>query len=280
MQTLVVIGMGAIGGSLAWRARLAGVRRVVGYAAEPADTVRALKAGAITEVADSPAKAVRDADLVILATPPHDTLTLLQRLAPRLPAGALVSDVCSVKTPINHAAEQVGLGDRFAGAHPLTGPPEPGFSAATPDRFRNVIVYVCPTAAPRGYDTARQVMAFWEQVLEAQPVLIDAATHDRQQAWISHLPHAAASVLAATIRGANLAGVSVGPAARQATRLAGDNPALWAEILMLNRMAVAEALVQAGAELDHLRALLASGDVGPLQAYLEGAAEFPRRFDR
>jgi prephenate dehydrogenase len=72
-----VIGLGAIGGSLAWQSRLAGVARVVGYTPEPGEAVQALKASAITELADTPARAARGAELVVLAVPPRATLDLL-----------------------------------------------------------------------------------------------------------------------------------------------------------------------------------------------------------
>ena len=51
-------------------------------------------------------------------------------------------------------------------------------------------MYVCETASAEGPRTARGVMRFWEEVLEAHPILIDAVAHDRQLAWTSHLPQA------------------------------------------------------------------------------------------
>jgi len=65
--SLAVIGLGAIGGSLAWQARQAGVSRVVGYSPEPAEGIQALKAGAVTELAETAPRAIRGAELVVLA---------------------------------------------------------------------------------------------------------------------------------------------------------------------------------------------------------------------
>jgi prephenate dehydrogenase len=75
--SLTVIGLGAIGGSLAWQARRAGVPRVVGYSPKPAEGIQALKADAVTELADSAAAAVVGAELVVLAAPPRITLDLI-----------------------------------------------------------------------------------------------------------------------------------------------------------------------------------------------------------
>ena len=99
-SSLAVIGLGAIGGSLAWQARLAGVPRVVGFSPSRADGVQALRAGAITELADSAARAMRGAELVVLAVPAQVTLELIGRLRPALEAGAVLTDVCSVKAPV------------------------------------------------------------------------------------------------------------------------------------------------------------------------------------
>jgi prephenate dehydrogenase len=279
-SSLTVIGLGAIGGSLAWQARLAGVPRVVGVSASRAEGVQALRTSAITELADSPAKAVRGSDLVVLAVPAQATLELIGRLHSLLESGALLTDVCSVKSPVLARATAEGLGDRFAGGHPLAGTHGSGFAAARPDRLRGCVVYVCETGAPGGDQAARRVMSFWEQVLEAQPVLIDAATHDRQLAWTSHLPQAVASALAKALGDRGLAGVSFGPGARDTTRLAASSPDMWIDILLYNRAAVAEALEATEHSLTRLRSLIAAGDADGLRAYLAAAQRFREGLDR
>jgi prephenate dehydrogenase len=279
-SSLTVIGLGAIGGSLAWQARLAGIPRVVGVSASRAEGVQALRASAITELADSPAKAVRGAELVILAVPAQVTLELIGRLRPLLESGALLTDVCSVKSPVLARATAEGLGDRFAGAHPLAGTHASGFAAARPDRLRGCVVYVCETGAPGGDQAARRVMSFWEQVLEAQPVLIDAAAHDRQLAWTSHLPQAVASALAKALGDRGLAGVSFGTGARDTTRLAASSPEMWIDILLYNRAAVVEALEATEESLAGLRSLVAAGDADGLRAYLAAAQRFREGLDR
>ena len=279
-SSLTVIGLGAIGGSLAWQARLAGIPRVVGVSASRAEGVQALRSSAITELADSPAKAVRGAELVVLAVPAQATLELIGQLHSLLESGALLTDVCSVKSPVLARATAEGLGDRFAGGHPLAGTHGSGFAAARPDRLRGCVVYVCETGSPGGDQAARRVMSFWEQVLEAQPVLIDAATHDRQLAWTSHLPQAVASALAKALADRGLAGVSFGTGARDTTRLAASSPDMWIDILLYNRAAVVEALEATEHSLADLRRLVAAGDGDGLRAYLVAAQRFREGLDR
>lgn len=274
-----MVGLGAIGGSLAWQARLAGVARVVGYSASRAEAVEALKASAITEMADTPGRAVRGADLVVLAVPPRATIDLIGRLGPALEPGAVLTDVCSVKGPVMARAMEAGLTARFAGGHPLAGTHDSGFSAARPDRLRGCVVYVCELAGD-GERPARAVMGFWREVIEAEAILIDAAAHDRQLAWTSHLPQAVASALAHALAERRLGGASFGPGARDTTRLAASSPEMWLDILLMNRPALDEALEQTGVALAELRALLASGDAAGLERYLAAAREFRRGLDR
>ncbi|HEX2637213.1 MAG TPA: prephenate dehydrogenase [Gemmatimonadales bacterium] len=279
-SSLAVIGLGAIGGSLAWQARLAGVPRVVGFSPSRADGVQALRASAITELADSAPRAMQGAELVVLAVPARATLDLIERLPSSLEGGAVLTDVCSIKGPVLASATAAGLGDRFAGAHPLAGTHASGFAAARPDRLRGCVVYVCETGAPGGDRAARGIMRFWEQVLEAQPVLIDAAAHDRQLAWTSHLPQAVASALARALADRGLAGLSFGTGARDTTRLAASSPDMWIDILLYNRAAVTEALDATEASLAELRRLVTAGDADGLRRYLAVAQRFREGMDR
>jgi prephenate dehydrogenase len=217
---------------------------------------------------------------VVLAVPVQATLELIGRLRASLDSGALLTDVCSVKSPVVARATAEGLGDRFAGGHPLAGTHASGFAAARPDRLRGCVVYICDTGAPGGDQAARKVMSFWEQVLEAQPVLIDAVAHDRQLAWTSHLPQAVASALAKTLADRGLAGVSFGTGARDTTRLAASSPDMWLDILLSNRAAVGEALEATESSLAGLRRLLASGDAEGLRQYLAAAQRFRKGLDR
>ena len=269
-----------MGGSLAWQARQAGVPRVVGYSPSRADGVQALRASAITELADTPSQAALDADLVVLAVPAQVTLDLIGRLRPALAPGALLTDVCSVKAPILARANAEGLGDRFAGGHPLAGTHASGFAAARPDRLRGCVVYICETGQAGGDRAARRLMRFWEDVLEAQPVIIDAEAHDRQLAWTSHLPQAAASALAKTLADHGLTGVSFGSGARDTTRLAASSPDMWVDSLLFNRGPGIEALSAVESGVAELRARLAAGDAEGLRAYLAAAQGFREALDR
>ena len=279
-SSLSVIGLGAIGGSLAWQARLAGVPRVVGFSPDRSEGVEALKASAITDLADSPISAIRGAELVILAVPPQPTLDLITELAGRLGSQALFSDVCSIKAAVVRQAQTAGIADRFAGAHPLAGTHETGFRSARPDRLRGCVVYICESGTPGGRRAADAIAGFWEKTLDATPVRIAAEDHDQQLAWTSHLPQAVAVALSRCLAHGSQPGVSYGTGARDTTRLAASSPEMWADILLHNAAAVEAALERTESQLSELRQLLTSGDGPGLRSYLSEAQAFRRGMDR
>lgn len=278
-QSLAIIGLGAIGGSIAWQARRAGVPSVRGYSPDRSDAVQAVRAGAVHDIADSLARAVVGADFVVLAAPPAVILTLLDQIGSHLAPGALVTDVASIKVPIVTRAVAAGLTERFAGSHPFAGTHVSGFEGATPDRLRGAMVYVCSTGA-MGESAAREVMDFWQGILAAQPIRIDAGVHDAQLGWTSHLPQAVATALARTLASEpSLRGASLGTGARDTTRLAASPADMWLDIFLLNRDAVCQALARAEGEMAELRRLIEDGDRTGLRRFLEQAASYRRQLD-
>jgi prephenate dehydrogenase len=277
--SLAVIGLGAIGGSVAWQARRAGIKTVVGFSPDTADLNAALEAGALTATAPNPEAAAGGAEFTVIAAPPAATLELLDRLAPSIPAGAVITDVASVKAPVVARALKAGLAGRFAGGHPLAGTHASGWGAARADRFRDCVVYVTPTGQLPGDAAAQAVVRFWSDVMQARPVLMTAEAHDRQLAWTSHLPQAVAYALASTLAARGLEPDAFGPGARSTTRLAASQPDLWIEIFLQNRDAVLAALDAAVGDLGALRDAVARGDEARLRALFTTAQRFRESLD-
>ena len=276
-HTLGLIGLGAIGGSLARQAKLAGVGTVVGWSPEPAERVAAVQQGALDDAPPRAADVARAADLLVLAAPPAANLAQLEALAPHLRSGALVTDVGSVKRAIVALAERLGLVARFAGSHPLAGTHRRGFEASRSDLFRGAVVYVTPCAG--GESAAREIAHFWETVLGAHAVTLDAARHDAQLAATSHVPQVLASLLAHFLAQHAAPGASLGPGALDTTRLAASDPTLWTEILLMNRDEVLPALRALEEPLGAVERALEAGDGAALTAWLTRAADWRRRVE-
>ena len=266
---VAVLGLGLLGGSLAWAARGRGVAaEVIGATRSDAARARALRDGAVDAVQD-PEQAVAGAELIVLATPITAMPELLRRVAPRLADGAIVTDVGSVKGPL--AEVLPGLlpaRARYVGSHPMAGSHERGMEAAQPDLFEGAPCVVC---APAGDADAERVAAFW-QAVGCRVVRRDPERHDLEVAWMSHVPHALAFAFAAALAGAPPGAREVaGPGFRDFTRIAHSDPELWADIFHANHKALTAPLQAARNAFEALCSAIEAGDAEAILRLLESA---------
>lgn len=276
-DTLGIVGLGAVGGSIAWQASLAGIRRVVGYSPRPAEGVAAVRTGAISDLAPSVRFVLERADVVVLAAPPAVTFDLMATAARHLRPGALCTDVIPAKEQVVQVARRAGLQDRFAGSHPAVSLPHGTFDGAEPAAFRRALVYVTPAGDD---DTqAREIADFWESVLEADPVILDAADHDAIVAWTRHLPQVVGAVLARACAVDGPRGVTYGAEARAVTRPALASVETARDLLLLNREAVLDTLDDVETALGGLQRALREGDARALEHWLAQAGAWRRRLE-
>jgi prephenate dehydrogenase len=189
----------------------------------------------------------------------------------------LVIDVGSVKAPITRAIEAAVPGGRFVGCHPMAGTEASGPEAAAADLFRDRVCFVCPGPAASSRAVAGAT-GFWE-ALGSRVVRLDAGRHDVVMAAVSHLPHVAAFALAASLAEVlprlETSGSAAAPTTslRDTTRIAASSPAVWRDIMLLNRNALLPLVRGLEASVAELRAALETNDAGALEALLvEGRA--------
>ena len=208
IERVAIVGLGLIGGSLA-RALAARDVRVLGYDSAPDSLDAAEGEGIVQERLGAQLDGIETADVVVIALPVDATLAALPRMAPRLGESRLVMDVASTKRSIVAAAESAGIGARFIGAHPLTGSHRSGWRASRATLFDEARVFLCPTSTSTP-DALQLAETFWRG-LRAGVEVLDAATHDEQMAWRSHLPHVLSVALALTLRDAGIQRSALGP---------------------------------------------------------------------
>lgn len=272
---LVVIGVGLIGGSFALALKKArAVKHVVGVGRTRGNLRAALDLGVIDEAAQDAEKAVRDADFVLLGIPVGQMPAVMARIAPRLPARAVVTDAGSTKQDVIACAQRFlgGHFSRFVPAHPIAGTEKSGAAAAFAGLYRgkNLIIVPQPDTAP---DAVRLVRAAWE-ACGARIVRLDARAHDAMFAAVSHLPHVVAYALVNTLArlpdARTLFGFS-GGGLRDTVRIAGSSAEMWRDICIANREALLAVLDQYEVELGRMRAAIESGDGDALGAMFERA---------
>jgi prephenate dehydrogenase len=279
---VAVIGVGLIGGSFALALKAKGAcASVVGVGRDPANMQVALERGIVDVVETDAAVAVRDADLVLVATPVAQFPALFERILPSLPPSAIVMDAGSTKQDVV-AAARAALGGRiaqFVPAHPIAGAEHSGAAAAKADLYagKRVVLAPLPENAQASVDT---VAAAWE-TCGARIFRMTAAEHDGVFAAVSHLPHLLAYALVHEFAGRPNSGQLFGYAAggfRDFTRIASSHPEMWRDICTANR----EALVaELDSYIDKLRALrvpLAAGDGVALESVFQEARSARNRW--
>ncbi|MEP6678709.1 MAG: prephenate dehydrogenase/arogenate dehydrogenase family protein [Betaproteobacteria bacterium] len=283
---LVVIGVGLIGASFALALRAAGaVGEVVGVGRGKSNLDAALAAGAIDRAyrLDGAWKAeLRDADVVLLATPVGQYADLFRAIAPCLDAGFVLTDAGSTKRGVvTEARDAFGAGmARFVPGHPIAGGERSGASAASAQLFagRNVVLTpVAETAA----DSTALVQALWT-ACGARVCQLTPDDHDRVFAAVSHLPHLAAIALVADVAAradADALLALAGSGFRDFTRIAASSPEMWRDIALANRDALRAEIARLRAALASADASLAARDGAALEALFARAATARRRWD-
>ena len=282
IERLVVIGVGLIGGSFALALKNAGaVKHVIGVGRTRANLEAALDRGVIDEVCADARDAVRDADLVLIATPVGQMPEVMAHIAPALGKRTVVTDGGSTKQDVIAYARRFLAPHfaRFVPAHPIAGTEKSGATAAFPElyRDRSLILVAQPETDP---SAAKLVRNAWE-ICGARIVELDAAKHDAIFAAVSHLPHIVAfalvSMLARQDDSATLLGFS-GGGLRDTVRIAGSSPEMWRDICMANREALMTLLDDYVDELELARAALENSDGEELEAMFERARTARRRW--
>ncbi|HET9403325.1 MAG TPA: prephenate dehydrogenase/arogenate dehydrogenase family protein [Burkholderiales bacterium] len=272
---LVVIGTGLIGGSFALALKRArAVRRVTGVGRTRRNLADALRLKIIDETSRDSARAVRDADLVLLATPVGQMPAVMTAIAPHLPAHAVITDAGSTKRDVIECARRFlgGHFPRFVPGHPVAGTENSGAVAAFPELFRGRNVILTPQRETTASAT-RLVRRAWE-TCGARVVILDAGEHDSILAGVSHLPHIIAYALVNTLarrrNPARLFGLSAG-GLRDTVRIAGSSPEMWADICVANRDAMLAALEDYENELEGMRAAIEAANSAELRRMFSAA---------
>jgi prephenate dehydrogenase len=273
---VAVLGVGLIGGSVALAARERLDAEVSGFDRSADALEHALARGAVQHAAARLEEAVSGAEAVFVAVPVGALGETVDAALAAAPADCVVSDVGSTKRAVVAAFAD----PRFVGGHPLAGAETAGVEHARADLFEGATWYLTPTAATSGvlYERLYRML----RGIGARPSAIDAATHDRILATVSHLPHVLANVLVAQAARALDDGEgerlpATGPSFRDATRVAGAPSRIWTDIYLSNRDALVAELEDAVRRLREVRDALRRGDAAAVTAWNEAAAGHRRR---
>jgi prephenate dehydrogenase len=273
------VGFGLIGGSVARAIKVHGGEwSLTAWSPTGQGPAQAVADKVLDRSASTPQAAMDGADLVVLAGPPTACLDALDQLAgpwkTALAPGVVITDVASTKAQIVHRANALGL--RFVGGHPMAGLELTGYTASQRDLFTGRPWVIVPGDRASPEDVAR--VELLATTTGARPMTLDAATHDRAVAGISHLPLILAAALVEAVAGASDGAREDWPQAaslaaggwRDMTRLARGDPAIGAGIAATNAAVIRQRIADLEAALASWReALEGEPDEASLRRRLE-----------
>jgi prephenate dehydrogenase len=266
---IVIFGAGLIGGSFALALRRAGAaREVVGFGRSHQTLQEAIRLGILDRIGTDPAAEVKDADIVLLATPIGQMADIFTRIAPHLGKRTLVTDGGSTKGDVvGYARANLGKKiSQFVPAHPIAGGEKSGAAAALPDLYAGKKVVLTPLPE-NSADSVSRVRKIWE-LCGAVVSELTPEQHDEVFAAVSHLPHLLSFALVHDLSRRENRDVLLSFAAsgfRDFTRIAASSPEMWRDICLANREALLKELRQYADELYVLHQALEEKDFATLE---------------
>lgn len=267
VDTVAILGLGLIGGSLARALRANGFcRRLLGYGHREPSLRRGVELGVIDDFTLNIDEAIAQADILVLCTPTLVAAEVLADILPRL-AGhenpPVVTDAASVKGSLLAAARKA-CGEVPANlvlGHPIAGSERSGVDASSAELYINHRVILTPVAEnnPAAVTLVRDM---WLST-GAEVVEMDVARHDAVLAATSHLPHVLAyalvDALAQSPDSEDIFRCAAG-GFRDFTRIASSDPVMWRDIAIANKGALLESIDLFSKHLAQLREAVASED--------------------
>ncbi|MEM4247989.1 MAG: prephenate dehydrogenase/arogenate dehydrogenase family protein [Candidatus Nanoarchaeia archaeon] len=274
-KRVAIIGLGLLGTSLGLALKNSGYWRS-GWSRKVSSRKEALNMQAVDEIFESPAGALKEADISVICLPIPQIISFCIENAEAFKKSSVVTDVGSVKECIVKKVSPV-LAERnvqFVGSHPMAGSEKSGANAARFDLYCGATVFITP-AEGNTEEALRKIKRLWEKV-GAQTFCLTAKQHDALVACTSHLPHLTASALVQTIldsdsKLAKMRKLGCAGGFRDCTRTASSNPQMWREIFENNKNAVLKALGSFQETLQEFTAIIKNDSFDILEKKLDKA---------
>ncbi len=269
-KTILVVGLGLIGGSLAMALQGFEDYEIVGAARSRSTYDKAVARHAADRVTLDGPGAVGEADVVFLCQDPQGIVDFMRDNAPRFKPGALVCDVCGIKTAVMEGARCLPDTVDFIGCHPMAGKEVSGIDNAEGTLFRNTHFIMTPSRRSTAEHIAlvRRMADYCQfgDVVETTP-----ERHDQIIAYTSQLMHIIAVSVCDNEDFFSCMGFE-GGSFRDCTRVASLDVPLWTQLFTLNAPAICKVVGELEARMHAYRAAIESGDRETLSAMLAGAA--------
>ena len=265
-KTVVIAGLGLMGGSMAMAFKEHTDWTVCGWNRTSSVAEKALAQGAIDAIADW--DTIARCDLLIPVLYPAATVDFLKKVIPTMKPGAQIVDLVGVKTSVIDALEPLALAHdiHYTGGHPMAGKEVAGFDNAEAALYRGGSMILVPTLAT-AQGEIESLTALFLQLGFGMVKICDKYEHDRMIAHTSQLCHVVSNCYVKSPSSPNHKGFSAG-SYRDMIRVAGVNEVLWTDLFLTNRDALLGELDTFIGDLLKVRKALAEENADEMQRLL------------
>lgn len=229
---VAIIGTGLIGGSIALDIKQKKIANTIIGVSRHKKSLLLAKKNKVIDIGSLDLSIVKDADLIVLATPVSAIIKLAPLIKKYCKADCIVTDVGSTKYEIVNFLSRIF--SKFIGSHPLAGSEKRGVANATKSLFKNSLCILTP-GENTDKTALKKISQLWA-LLGARITFMSPSVHDQILASISHLPHVIAFSL---INSVNTKNLKFAPnSLRDVTRIAASDSQLWSEIFLSNKKAL------------------------------------------
>ena len=274
-----IIGCGLIGSSIFKRLKKTGsTKKIITYDNDKSVNEIIKKDKLSDEIFNSAGEAVKNSDLVIIATPISSFENVLSSIKDNLKAGSILTDTCSVKTGVSKIFEKINLKNSVCiPGHPVAGIENSGPKAGFADLFKNRWTILTPSKST-DENTVQKVSNFWESLGSKVKIMSDE-DHDKILTFTSHLPHVVAYNIVKTSMSHDeevkddIIKYSAG-GLRDFTRIAASDPIMWRDIFIDNSALIIQAIDKFIKNLDEFKKAISEKDSKKLIEIFEKSKDF------
>ena len=274
-----IIGCGLIGSSIFKSLKKAGtVKKIITYDNDKSVNKVIKKNNLSDEIFNNVSDAVKNSDLVIIATPISSFEKVLNSIKDNLKAGSILTDTCSVKIGVSKIFEKINLKNSICiPGHPVAGIENSGPKAGFADLFKNKWTILTPSKST-DENTIQKVSNFWESLGSKIKIMSDE-DHDKILTFTSHLPHVVAYNIVKTSMSHDeevkddIIKYSAG-GLRDFTRIASSDPIMWRDIFIDNSALIIQAIDKFVKNLDEFKKAISEKDSKKLIEIFEKSKDF------
>jgi prephenate dehydrogenase len=216
-----------------------------------------------------------DVDIIIIAVPVIESLKVFDAINGLFNSEITITDTASAKLLIsNHLEENYSSPTNIILSHPMAGSHNTGVGYADEAMFSNKKVLITELLNPKDH-CMKMVTNLWEG-LGAVVFKIDPIRHDEIMSYASHLPHVISyAVLNSIMKNANkdITTFSAG-GLKDFVRIAGSDPKMWTDIFLSNKKSILKAIDAYKDSLDEIKELVESENEKELQDFLGSIKEY------